>query len=325
MGKLSLVTETTIAHRHRIFFVDALRGTAIIFMVMLHVPQYCRLNGDFWRTMADIFCMPLFFVLSGYVLNIHKTIFKKRATILIPFFFFGICCTIFFGKSLGSFFLSMDKNGYWFLWVIFVFNGCAVIIKHLKMNIHLGFLLFEIVFGLLYLLFSIRLRYLTSINECVMYWPFFYLGWLLRQLPLSSFVMRHRYIFLLTTFCAGLLHAYVSNRYPQIELLSSRVFALILIVMLFSLCFFYFGMKSAHGKMESFFSLLGSNTLQVYVLHYFVLKTFTFELIALPMKQLCRYSELWVSPFLSILVVLLSLLLSRLLYQLRLGFLFGRK
>lgn len=70
MGRLSLVTETTIAHKHRIFFVDALRGTAIIFMVMLHVPQYCRLNGDFWRTMADIFCMPLFFVLSGYVLNI---------------------------------------------------------------------------------------------------------------------------------------------------------------------------------------------------------------------------------------------------------------
>lgn len=85
MGKLSLVTETTIAHKHRIFFVDALRGTAIIFMLMLHVPQYCRLNGDFWRTMADIFCMPLFFVLSGYVLNIPKIIFKKRATILIPF------------------------------------------------------------------------------------------------------------------------------------------------------------------------------------------------------------------------------------------------
>lgn len=45
---------------HRIFFIDAMKGIAIVLMIMLHVPQYFQLNGDFWRSIADIICMPLF-------------------------------------------------------------------------------------------------------------------------------------------------------------------------------------------------------------------------------------------------------------------------
>lgn len=58
---------------HRIFFIDAMKGIAIVLMIMLHVPQYFQLNGDFWRSIADIICMPLFFVLSGYVINLSKS------------------------------------------------------------------------------------------------------------------------------------------------------------------------------------------------------------------------------------------------------------
>lgn len=218
----------------------------------------------------------------------------------------------------------MDKNGYWFLWVIFIFNCCTIVVKNLKINTHLSFLSFEIVFCLLYVLFSQELRFLTSINECVMYWPFLYLGWLLQQSHILTFTIKNRYFILLVIFLGGIVYSYALYLYPWFYLFFSRVFAFILIIGLFSFSSLYFGGRAANGKFEKKLSLLGRNTLQIYVLHYFALKILTLGHFTLIVNNLCQYSEILVAPFISLIIALLSLYTSKIMYKFHFGFLFGR-
>lgn len=165
----------------RLFYLDAIKAIAILFMITIHIPQYCNLEYNFWGTIASVFCMPLFFTISGYCTNLETFEFYKRLRLLIPFFIFGILFTLYANKPISSFFTTMDKNGYWFLLLIVAFNFFIYIIKILKLNLHVGFILFEALFLCLYLISPKSIRYALSINLCIMYWPFIYFGLLLRR------------------------------------------------------------------------------------------------------------------------------------------------
>lgn len=71
----------------RLFYLDAIKAIAILFMITIHIPLYCNLKYNFWGTIASVFCMPLFFTISGYCTNVENFEFKKRLRLLIPFFY----------------------------------------------------------------------------------------------------------------------------------------------------------------------------------------------------------------------------------------------
>lgn len=72
-------------NKSRIGFVDAMKGIAIILMIFNHVP----LEGRQWWRLIEVFHMPLFFLLSGYLYKqktFREVFFRNVKKILIPYF-----------------------------------------------------------------------------------------------------------------------------------------------------------------------------------------------------------------------------------------------
>ena len=62
--------------RKRLEYIDAMRGFAIIFIVFCHIPFYCYGIADeqlsSFRALTSMLQLPMFFFVSGYVLNSEK-------------------------------------------------------------------------------------------------------------------------------------------------------------------------------------------------------------------------------------------------------------
>lgn len=167
--------------RQRLFYVDALRAMAIVLLVMLHLPQYYPFERSVYAPVIGLFDMALFFTISGYVTNSLKFKISKRLRLLIPFFVIGLVNTIAAGNSISSFFTTLDKNGYWFLWVMTLFCCCLFAISRLRVNLHIGFLVVELLFCALFVVLPQSLNYLFCINLAMLYWPFLWLGIVLQK------------------------------------------------------------------------------------------------------------------------------------------------
>lgn len=114
--------QGTINKQHRVFYIDALRAIAIILMVMIHIPQHYPFIASFYAPLGGLFSMPLFFAISGYMINLEHFHIHDRIKLLVPFFVIGLLYTFVCDKSFTSFFATMDKNGYWFLWITVLFS-----------------------------------------------------------------------------------------------------------------------------------------------------------------------------------------------------------
>ncbi len=75
-----------ISNTNRIPIFDALKGVAIILMIINHV----SLEGAWLGKFIGVFHMPLFFIISGYLYkrrNLIETIIKNTHKIILPYFF----------------------------------------------------------------------------------------------------------------------------------------------------------------------------------------------------------------------------------------------
>lgn len=86
-------------------------------------------------------------------------------------------------------------------------------------------------------------------------------------------------------------------------------------------------LKGKTNKIKSIVKFLGHqigiNTLQIYVLQYFVIHVFTLFFGEFCKSYLAEY-ELIFSPILGIILCLICVLVSELMHKLKLGFVFGR-
>lgn len=136
--------------------IDALRGFAILLVVLGHCIQYSDIDFDeilLFRVIYS-FHMPLFMFISGYVSffsneKIILNLKKRFVLLLLPFFSWGV---VNFIKSvlsgtnewsnLGLFLFNLlkhpDDNGLWFLWVLFLISLLTLFLKLLKINLEVG-------------------------------------------------------------------------------------------------------------------------------------------------------------------------------------------
>jgi fucose 4-O-acetylase-like acetyltransferase len=122
----------------RFEYIDALRGFAILLVVIGHALQYGTTNPDENALFLLIYAfhMPLFMFVSGFVYSgfsrpISTELRNKALTLLLPFLAW-LPVTFIWTKAgstpisistfVGTVIASPDAGGLWFLWVLFLIN-----------------------------------------------------------------------------------------------------------------------------------------------------------------------------------------------------------
>ena len=94
---------------NRFFPIDALKAFAMLIVIMGHIPLYCFYQGDYEHAKSlsylmgsiNLFHMPLFVFISGYLTNIDNLRLLRKLRVLIPFFIIGLIYAFVFHKRGG--------------------------------------------------------------------------------------------------------------------------------------------------------------------------------------------------------------------------------
>jgi fucose 4-O-acetylase-like acetyltransferase len=301
--------------RPRLFYIDALRGMAILLVVIGHLPLYCYhdVEQSTLTRIVDVFHMPLFMMICGVVITFETFSIFKRFKVLIPFFIFGILYSLFCHLSLLGFIEDEAKYGYWFLWAIVIFSLFLYIIRKFRTNLILGIITIEVLLLILHFFFHRTVIGMTLSTDHLWYlWPFFSLGILMkrggfdwfRKKTITTFVFS---ILVITFSLFTAIYFNLFNRYWP--------YAILKMIMAFPICIslmlaFYCTEQKMKGNTSSAKSYLkrmganlGTNTLQIYVLHYFIIHFLNLSFLG---QYMINHGVIWleyiISPLIAILI-----------------------
>lgn len=280
----------------RNIIVDAIKGLAIILVVIGHTIQYgSHQYFDFFShplfMIIYSFHMPLFIYWSGYVAYFsfknksEKTIFTSRiGTLLLPFISWGIIeflLNIFFGNNslikLPQYIVALiafPDRGLWFIWVLFVLYILLIFIRKLEPKLKIGS----------YIILYLALLFIPYDNFFDIYmikWlmPFFLAGYLIskyktylqRVLPyvkITSLIMfpvlmlfwdKTDYIYLSKmSLSTGLFNTVIDFSYRYTIAAAGIIFAYTLISML----------KTTRGN--KWLAFIGTYSFEIYSIHMII-------------------------------------------------------
>lgn len=323
----------------RIFYIDALKTFAILAVISGHLPFYCYYgwnlepNPSSLTAFVSLFHMPLFMLLSGLVTNVQRFSLAKKTKLLIPFFVFGLLFTYTMGSGNAVYFMTNEaKGGYWFLWVLplyFVllyvirklhlpFIGGAVVVQALLLALHFYFRRTEVGITL-------------STDHLWALWPFFSLGIFLKNKEWQHW---HGNRLIPVFAILSLVSLTTLNKIEggnEILLKACSTLAGLPLCLFFLFLFVwleqqYKGKTSrVKNMLKRIGTLIGTSTLQIYVIHYFLIMPFNLKMFGNYMIENNLVAlEYLISPLLSVMIAILCVYISKVLYAMRLGFVFGR-
>lgn len=253
---------------------DYLRGIAMLSIVVGHLYFYSgRYEGEAWVfRVCDTMELPVFMYISGLLAHVsvdrygfRKLIWSKVIRLLFPLFSFYIIWGLWDSSYWLDFWLREKKNGYWFMLVLFELmvtlsfvKKCSTLfkIKTIYVNI-VVYAITSIVF------FMIPKDGLVNHLLCVkLYWhfyPFFMMGYysyklerflVLKYAPIYLFL----YLFVLFYFGDVLWKVGIN--------MAGNLFSLFFLLSVFSTSF---------KPLKTVFATVGVFSLQVYMLHFFLL------------------------------------------------------
>lgn len=340
---------------NRIGYIDALRGMAMILVVYFHIAAYGFGSYELgYNDIIERFRMPTFFFISGWLFYkigriwnrqaITDMIRKKFMVQIVPTVVFMLLYLLMFNlldiSSFGS-----DKKGYWFTFVLFEY-----------------FVIYIITEALLNLQDSTKgemrvLAVMMILSVSAFYYAKYYtryaveLGVWKDILGFFSFVkIRHIIFFWLGTFVRKHFDQYIqltNNRYVT-ALLIALFTAIIVWPAVLSIngleyisyliagisgtiiCFTFFRTHERHFSQETWYGrglqLIGRRTLDIYLIHYFVLP---YDLVRPEVWLQYHNNTLFVpmALILSLWIIIISLLISSILRvsPLLAKYLFGTK
>ena len=327
--------------RNRIGYLDALRGMAMILVVYFHIAAYGFGSYELgYNDIIERFRMPTFFFISGWLFYkagriwngqaIINTIRKKFMIQIIPTVFFMLLyLTMFNLLDIGSF--GSDKKGYWFTFVLFEYFviyilGEAILNRKdtLRGEIRVLFLILMISITAFY-----YAKYYTRYAVELGIWKDI-LGFL-------SFVkIRHIIFFWFGTFVRRHFEKFVQlTNNPYVTAIMIGVFTAIIVwpILLLTqgieyiayvlagisgtvICFTFFRIHEKHFSNNTWYGrclqLIGRRTLDIYLIHYFVLP---YNLVQPNVWLQSHHNTLFVpiALILSLWIVAISLLISNIL------------
>lgn len=327
--------------RNRIGYIDALRGMAMILVVYFHIAAYGFGSYELgYNDIIERFRMPTFFFISGWLFykagriwngkTIRSIIKKKFMVQMIPTAIFMLLYLMMFNlldiSSFGS-----DKKGYWFTIVLFEYFVIYILTEALfnRQDTFKG----EIRVMIFILMISITAfyyaKYYTRYANELGVWKDF-LGFL-------SFVkIRHIIFFWFGTFSRRHFDKFIQlTNHPYITAIMIGVFTAIIVwpILLSTegieyityvlagisgtvICFTFFRIHEKYFSNDTWYGrslqLIGRRTLDIYLIHYFVLP---YNLVQPNVWLQSHHNTLFVpiALILSLWVVAISLLISNIL------------
>ena len=308
------------------FAIDALKAFAMLLVIIGHIPLYCIYRGEYdevaiysyYMPFVNTFHMPLFIFLSGLVTNFETFQVRRRMKVLIPFIIIGLTYTFVRGMGVRDFILSESKLGYWYLLVLTYFYIVLWLIRKIKINFWIGIIIAEFFFWVIFHIAPNFSQHVLCFTKAIFLWPFFIIGVIVKRYDLIHKLLSNSWIAVLSIMIYLFLYVV---RLPM----SGWVLPLSMICFLVVLFHKIDAITWISIEFKKMVSLIGRNTLQIYTLHYFLLNLLAnYELGDFLIVNNMRWIELFLSPIVAFLLAILCIVLSRCLYKLHLGIIFGR-
>lgn len=326
--------------KRRLFYPDAMRGLAMYSVVLGHLSMFCfGLYSQAIVLQSIGFVLPglsMFMLISGYLTNPEKVNIKKRLKLLIPFVLFGLLysylCTDY---DAISFITDRCKNGYWFLFELVIFNILVWLITKLKFNLWVSYGIVQVISLLLYFVLLRHTLFADIIG--LYYWctymPFFFVGILVRRISVETLYKRIKMVFCCSFFVilALLIIRNMAHGSYWPTHIADLLISLPVSICLFLLLYVAENKTKGHlfrGKrmLKGLGSHIGQYTLEIYVLHYFVMFLMSgLQSVGTFMKENdCLWLEITISPIIALVVCYICIAVAKGCERLKLSFLFGK-
>ena len=276
--------------KQRLEYIDALRGLAILLVVFMHVPQYGfgQSIGGYYMEMAILLAVPLFFFISGLFVPLEitppisiKKIGKRLHSILLPTFLIGGFYVLINHIPVLDMLQDKFKAGYWFTVTLFEF---FVIIDMLRlMACKSQRLFFVLLIGACFLCYGLSVPTVQRMYGDIViahilgiaqwkYFIFFVLGMFVKhnaEMIYSDKGGVAIVIAFLIVYAANAIGDFQLNGLLyNINLLLKEISIVLLAYYVF---YTYRSKLSSQTRMGRWLSKIGTYTLEIYLIHYFVL------------------------------------------------------
>lgn len=328
--------------KNRIGYIDALRGMAMILVVYFHIAAYGFGSYELgYNDIIERFRMPTFFFISGWLFykagriwngkTIRSIIKKKFMVQMIPTAIFMLLYLMMFNlldiSSFGS-----DKKGYWFTFVLFEYFviyifGEAILNRKDTMRGEIRVLIFILMISITAFYYA---KYYTRYAVELGVWKDL-LGFL-------SFVkIRHIIFFWFGTFVRRHFENFVQlTNNPYVTAIMIGIFTAIIvwpillstegieyIAYVFAgisgtvICFTFFRIHERHFSNDTWYGrslqLIGRRTLDIYLIHYFILPYDLVNTVIWLQQAHCNTIFVPMALILALWVVAFSLVISRMI------------
>lgn len=305
--------------KQRLEYIDALRGLAILLVVFMHVPQYGfgQSVGGYYIEMATLLAVPLFFFISGLfaqssvtsIISIKK-IGKRIHSILLPTFLIGGLYAMLNHMPVMDMLQDRFKAGYWFTITLFEYFVIVDLLRLLackKQRLYDALLILAsiVCYGLSMptvqrMYGDITIAQILGLAQWK-YFIFFVLGMFVKHN--SEMINSDKGG---AAIVAAFLIVYAANAIGDFQLngLLYNINLLLketsIVLMAYYVFYTYRYQFSSQTRVGKWLSKIGTYTLEIYLMHYFVLPRH--------LESLADAMGLDDSPFVSLIVMLLTVI-----------------
>lgn len=306
--------------KQRLEYIDALRGLAILLVVFMHVPQYGfgQSVGGYYMELATLLAVPLFFFISGLfaqssvtppIISIRK-IGKRIHSILLPTFLIGGFYVLFNHIPVLDMLQDKFKAGYWFTITLFEYFVIVDVLRLMACKSQRSFnaLLIGasiVCYGLSMptaqrMYGDITIAQILGLTQWK-YFIFFVLGMFVKHN--SEMINSDKGG---AAIVAAFLIVYAANAIGDFQFggLLYNINLLLketsIVLMAYYVFYTYRYQFSSQTRVGKWLSKIGTNTLEIYLMHYFVLPRH--------LESLADAMGLDDSPFVSLIVMLLTVI-----------------
>lgn len=327
--------ENLVNGKERLIYIDAVKGFAILLVVMGHVIGFCFQMNSFILYTINLFHMPLFFFASGLLtkdltslhkgqsFNINsKFILAKIRALIIPFLVVGSLFLIYRDKSFSWFWFNQYKGGYWFLFTLFQLNIFILFFFNISKALNRrGIFWKDILFVLVIFLILKLVRHIAiipnSINDLIGYnimvnnYIFIFLGVIIKKHNLIDSILKNDLL-----YAFSFLVFFIKLFFCDTILLNNEYLNIVVGICCSLLFTSFFYRLSDNYIFKNQLIVFGRQSLEIYIFHYF----FIFALI-LPQSGVffnqnnLSVFEIILVVFFSIVIIFLSLFVSKIISQ----------